>query len=644
MTIEDALMDQPAKTLPAFQLQLLTEALRGLFGEMNDEILAVVTPMLEWVEVSGGEVIIRQGNTDQDIYFVICGRLRAYGGMGPQRRRVRPTPSDGPERRALSEIARGESVGEASFITGAPRNATVIALRDSVLVRISRPNLERLIRAYPQVTLSMARLIIARMNRAASGRRTKRRPTNLCLLPITAGIDATALGKQLVAQFPVKGEAILLTAAELEARLGVPGIANIDKSQGDAYRQLSKALDELESRHASIVYAPDEDLDSEWSQRCVRMADRVLLLADAAASPEVGTVEARYLGGEKRLTGADQVLVLLHDKDKLMPSRTAEWLDRRPGCSAGGHAHIRAELDGDLARLARMHSAHATGLVLCGGGARCLAHLGVYKALQEFGVQVDFVGGSGMGAVMGALIALDAPADELIAYAREAFTANVTGDISLVPLTALIKGQRMKAILDEAIEHLGGADTRIEDTWKSFFCVASNYSKAHEMVLRRGSLAKSIRASCAVPGLLPPVPIDGDLMVDGGAFNNYPTDVMARMGTARIIGVNIPRDVTHDVTVDEIPGNWTLAWDKLTGNRRKYRLPSLMAVLMNAATLNSAARQQGAESMADLELKINLPSVGFLDWHAFDHAVNVGYKHTCKVLTEMPEEALAPFR
>jgi len=108
--------------------------------------------------------------------------------------------------------------------------------------------------------------------------------------------------------------------------------------------------------------------------------------------------------------------------------------------------------------------------------------------------------------------------------------------------------------------------------------------------------------------------------------------------------VNIPRDVTHDVTVDEIPGNWTLAWDKLTGNRRKFRLPSLMSVLMNATTLNSAARQQGAESMADLELKINLPSVGFLDWHAFDHAVNVGYKHTCKVLKEMPEEELAPFR
>jgi NTE family protein len=321
MTIEDALIDQPAKAMPAFQLQLLTEALRGLFGEMNDEILAAVTPMLEWVEVAGGEVIIRQGNTDQDIYFVICGRLRALWrhGAAAAARAADAQRGPGATRPQRDRARRVRGRGFLHHRRAAQRDRD----RPPRLCPRSHhtPEPGRLIRAYPQVTLSMARLIIARMSRAASGRRAKRRPTNLCLLPITAGIDAATVGKQLVARFPVKGDAILLTAADLEARLGIPGIANIDKSQGDAYRQLSKALDELESRHASVVYAPDEDLDSEWSQRCVRMADRVLLLADAAASPEIGPVEARYLGGERRLTGADQVLVLLHDKDKLMPSR-----------------------------------------------------------------------------------------------------------------------------------------------------------------------------------------------------------------------------------------------------------------------------------------------------------------------------------
>jgi NTE family protein len=374
------------------------------------------------------------------------------------------------------------------------------------------------------------------------------------------------------------------------------------------------------------------------------MADRVLLVADAAASPEVGAIEAGSLGGETRVTGAEQVLVLLHGKDRVVPSRTAEWLDRRPPGSLAGHVHVRPALERDVARLARTQSTRAIGLVLCGGGARCFAHLGVYKALQEAGIQVDHVGGSGMGAVMGALIALDAPADELIAYAREAFTANPTGDVSFMPLTSLIKGRQLKGILDEAIEHLGGPDARIEDTWKPFFCIASNFSKAFETVLKRGSLARSIRASCAVPGLLPPVPIGGDLMVDGGVFNNYPTDVMAGAGVARIIGVNISRDVNQDVHFDEIPGSWTLAWDKLTGSRRQYRVPSLMSTLMNATTLYSASREQFSESMTDLEFKLHLPSVGILDWHAFDHAVDVGYRNAARTLAAMPREELATLR
>jgi NTE family protein len=637
-------MDKTTSTLPEFQVQLLTEGLRGLFGEMDDETLAALMPLLDWVEVAGGETVVRQGDTDRDLYVVICGRLRAYGGSGPQRRHPRPDPGDGPHRRVLSEITRGETIGEMSFFTGAPRNATVVALRDSVLARITRPNLERLLAAHPQATLGMARLVIERMGRAGASRRERRRLTNLCLLPITPGVDVAALGRSLVANLPAGAAPVLLTAHDLDARLGIPGIANAGKSQGDRYRHLTKALDELESRHALVVYVPDGDLGSEWSQRCLRMADRILLVANAGDSPEPGAAEARYLLGEDRISRAEQFLVLLHDQSTAMPARTADWLDRRPAGSIAGHLHVRAARDGDIARLARTQSARATGLVLCGGGARCFAHLGVYKALQEEGIAIDYVGGSGMGAAMGALIALDVPADELIAYAREAFTANPTGDVSLMPLVSLVKGRQLKSVVEDALEHLGGAGAQIEDTWKSFFCVASNYSRAFETVLKRGSLARAIRASCAVPGLLPPVPIGGDLMVDGGVFNNYPTDVMARTGAARIIGVNITRDAYQDVGYEEVPGSWTLAWDKLTGSRRKYRVPSLMATLMNAATLYSASRERFSESMTDLEFKPSLPSVGILDWQAFDHAVSVGYKNAVKTLAAVPQDELAAFR
>jgi NTE family protein len=365
-------------------VRLITDALRSLFGEMNDDILEMLMPMLEWVEVAGGDVVVRQGGTDLDMYFVITGRLRAYGGDGQQRRRPRPTPSEGPQRRVLGEIVRGETVGEASFITGAPRNATVLALRDSLLARISRPNLEKLVMAYPQLTLSMARLVIARQKKAGASRRGRRRPANLCLLPVTPGVDVAALGEKLAARLRAYGEVGLLTSASIETRLGVPGIANAGKNDASAYRRLTTALDELESRHAALLLVPDASLDTEWSQRCLRIADRILLLADAAASPEPGADEVRHLG-ETRQSAAEQVLVLLHGDAKRSPQRTAEWLDRRAAFGISGHLHIRPSLERDMARLARAQAGSAIGLVLSGGGARCFAHLGVYKALQENG-------------------------------------------------------------------------------------------------------------------------------------------------------------------------------------------------------------------------------------------------------------------
>ena len=635
----------PGQSVPDFQVRLMAEALREIFGRMDDEVVAMLRPMVEFVEVAGGEAVVRQGGTDSDLYFVITGRLRAYGGDGPQRRRERPTPSAGPGKRALSEIVRGETIGETSFITGAPRNATVIALRDSVLARISRPNLEKLVAAYPQVALNMAKLVLARQRSALASRKKRRRPTNLCLLPFTPGVDVVALGEQLRDRYAADGPAILLTAPALEARLGKPGIANVGKAQGERYRELTYALDELESQHVSVLLVPDADLRSEWSRRCLRIADRILLVADASAPPDAAVADVTIdPAADKPVSTAEQVLVLLHARDKRVPSHTAEWLERRPRGQITSHVHVRSGLDADIGRLARTQGDGAIGLVLCGGGARCFAHLGVYKALQEHRVQVDLVGATGMGAVMGALIALDAPADELIAYAREAFAGNPTGDVSLMPITSLIQGRKLKAILEEAVEHLGGPGLRLEDTWKSFFCVAANYSKAYEMVLRRGALARSIRASCATPGLLPPVAIDGDLLVDGGAFNNYPIDVMARAGTARVIGVNIVRNHSEAANFEELPGNWALAWDRIAGRRRKYRVPSLMSMLTTATMLSSAAREQSAEGLADLELRIHLPSVGMLDWQAFDHAVNVGYRHASKVLEAISPEELALYQ
>ena len=131
--------------------------------------------------------------------------------------------------------------------------------------------------------------------------------------------------------------------------------------------------------------------------------DRILLVADASAPPDAAVADVTIdPAADKPVSTAEQVLVLLHARDKRVPSHTAEWLERRPRGQITSHVHVRSGLDADIGRLARTQGDGAIGLVLCGGGARCFAHLGVYKALQEHRVQVDLVGATGMGAVMGA--------------------------------------------------------------------------------------------------------------------------------------------------------------------------------------------------------------------------------------------------
>jgi NTE family protein len=385
-----------------------------------------------------------------------------------------------------------------------------------------------------------------------------------------------------------------------------------------------------------------DDGDSEWTRRCLRHADEVLLLAQANAPARMPELERRLCTGEKAITSARQTLVLLHGGDTAHPSVTTAWLDRRP---VDAVVHVRLHSPRDLSRLTRIVSGNAIGLVLGGGGARGFAQLGVYKALEEFGVEVDLVAGTSIGAAMGGAISLDLRADVLIDIMRRTFRANPTSDLNLIPLISLIRGKKLKRSIDnflkEAIDH----EADVSDSWRSLCCVATNYSQACEKVIARGPLARAVRASLSIPVALPPVPWEGDLLVDGGAFNNFPTTVMTAMGARRIIGVDLssrhPRVYEHE----EIPGTLELVRDRLRGSKlRKYWLPTLGTVMLTMSVLYSESRREQARQSVDIYINPALSGVPLLDWKAFDRIVDIGYESAKQVLSAMSGEQLAPYR
>lgn len=617
---------QPSPHRQQDQDALLAQSLQTLFGEADESVLKLLREHLEWVEIAGGQTLMQQGEPGDSMYISISGRLRAY-----------VDDEDGGQR-MVREMSRGQIMGEMSLFTDAPRSATVVAIRDSVLVRLGKAQFQRLLATSVQLSMALTRQIIQRLQTEQS-RSVLASPVTMGLLPISAGVDARAFGEQFAEQLRRLGRVRLIDSAAVDQELQQQGLAESDETDIEVNRRIALLLDHLEAQNDYLLLVAD-DAPTPWTQRCTRHCDELLLLADATQAPLLHAIETECLVNRPPRTEAAEILVLIQPPEQLSPRGTSAWLNRR---ALADHVHVRQGHDGDMARLARIQTRNAVGLVLAGGGARGFAHLGVYRALRERGVEVDVIGGTSIGAVMATLIAADQPVDKVMNVARKAFARSPTGDFNLLPMISLIKGERLRQVIAGGMQDLLGFDADVEDLRKNFFCVATNYSKACEQVLRRGNLRRAMRASISIPGALPPVIHEGDLLCDGGTFNNFPVDVMQGMrGVGRVIGVDLSYNKPRRIEIDEVPSSWALLRDRFRPRaKRRYKLPRLAAYLMNVTILYSTSRQRQAQRLTQLYFNPPLDRVGMLEWGKFEQIVQQGYEHAIKVLDAQAKAAPA---
>ncbi len=204
------------------------------------------------------------------------------------------------------------------------------------------------------------------------------------------------------------------------------------------------------------------------------------------------------------------------------------------------------------------------GLVLSGGGAKGLAHVAVIKVLEEAGIRVDYIGGTSMGAIIGALYASGYTGEQLDSIIRSIdFNKVLSDDLPrkakpfyekeigekyavVLPIknkkvgipTALTYGQNVQNLLTKLTQHVNNI-TDFRELPIPFLCIATNLETGTQEVLDKGFLPEAVKASGAFPTLLAPVEIDGKLLTDGGIVNNFPVDEVKAMGADIIIGVDI---------------------------------------------------------------------------------------------------------
>ncbi len=583
----------------------ILQIVRRYFGDSMDE--ATVTS-LDRLNLPGGAWLFKEGEQGDALYFLVRGRLQVWAGA---RARDEAPP------RLLGEVAPGDCVGEAGLLTGAPRSAGVRANRDSLLIRLGKQRFAELAEAHPAMVLKLASHVADLMQRNLAGApKPQRRYTTLCLVRVHDTPRIHESVENVVASLCAGRRGLALGRRRLEAA-GAPVTLGAD---GELPERLVAWLADREDEHQVLVYLCDAH-NHPWTRFALRQSDITLWMADAAESP-LPSLE------EKALKPAGHQALVLHHPTKREISGTHEWLESR---DVDFHLHLREGEAGDRARLMRVLNGEALGLVLGAGAVRGLAELGVFKAMAELGIPVDWVGGSSIGSIVGGAIARRWDPEHAISMARESFVKGKPFSDYTVPVVSLIRGQRMVRLLRR---HL---DVDIEDLPIPFFCVSSRLDQGEVLVHRQGNLVEAIRASAALPGVLPPAVVDSELVVDGAVLNNLPVDIMQQQPVNRIIAVDVSFRTTRKVEFEETPSSWAVLRSRWLPFGTRYSVPSMATLILRSTEIGTLSQSRQRAAAADLLVNPPVRQFGMTDVSAFDDIVQVGYEHGLEQLTEWLE-------
>ena len=583
-----------------------------LFRSLDGAGLAEVAGELEWLLVPGGEVVCRQGDEGDALFLVYSGRLAVV------------REAEGERGQMLGEVGRGESFGEVAVLTGRRRTATVYALRDVVIARLSWSVAQAVLARQPAALLALTRRLASLLDPMAPPERNR---TCLALAVTPVGDAPPRLLEQIVAALAAHGPTLALTASDVDLRLG-PGVA-ASAEGSDEHRRLAAWANAQEGSFRFIVYLADA-AGSAWTRRCLRQADRVLVVAPAEAPPSLGALGPELARLEEDQGKQIEELVLVH-AGALTPRGTAGWLGLRPFFR---HHHLRAGDRGDFARLARFLDGSAVALVLGGGGARGFAHIGVVRALREAGVPIDRVGGTSMGAMIGAMVAAGLGWEEMVERNRRGWVQIAPQKVYTLPVISICSTAKADRMLDVMY-----GDPEIEDLGLDFFCVSVNITRAEVVVHRQGSLRRAIKATITLPGITPPMLCaDGELLVDGGVLNNLPVDVMRRLGDGPIVASDVSAavDLRADPSFTDPPTAWQFVRERLRRGGQPRPFPNILRLIHRAALLASDVYAKSAKREVELFLDIPMDGFDMFAMERIDELVEHGYRFTREALEKAP--------
>lgn len=671
--LSQSVVERIAERYPMFLLGM-ANTLTGILPSL----IVMLDFALDWVQVPGSHVLFNEGDDADAIYIVLNGRLRSV------------TKDANNNIKIHGEYGQGESIGELEVLTVSKRPYTLHAIRETQLAKFPRSLFESLAKRHPSTTIEVSRIVASRvLNRlgAPSLQGYEIPPSSnfrtVAVIPITAGLPVSEFGLKLQSAYnDISHNVFLLNISTVLRRLGRNAFNKI------GILKLSGYLADLEERYQTVLYIADSSVTSPWTKTCMTQADCILLLADASTQPNMGEFE-RLLVTKK--TTAKTELILLH-RDRYVPDGlTAKWLKNRIWVNTHHHVQmdfttrvnepeplnsqeggplskfrskvklIQSELitkykqrgrpvysnsyvhKNDFARLARILSGQAVGLVLGGGGARGISHIGVIRALEENGIPIDYVGGTSIGSFVGGLYAKEYDIVPIYGRAKK-FASRISSlwrmafDLTY-PATSYTTGHEFNRGIWKAF-----GETQIEDFWLRYFNNTTNITHSRMEIHESGYAWRYIRASMSLAGLLPPLTDKGSMLLDGGYVDNLPVEQMKSWGAKYIFAVDVGSvdDTTPMTYGDSLSGLWVIfnRWNIFS---RHPNVPNLAEIQQRLAYVSSVGALEKAKATSGVfYLRPPIDNYATLDFGKFDEIYRVGTIYGHQFLDNLKQENKFP--
>jgi NTE family protein len=571
-------------TIGAVSVKLVRDDPLGrvrIFAGLSADLRAELRSRSGRVRVSAGEWVFRAGEPAAAMYVVLSGRLEVL--------------IEEPEPVVIRVLDRGATAGELALLTGKPRSASVRARRDSELLELTRDDFGGLIR-----TQEFAAELLRALGEQLQASRGLEdfeapRPATITVVPAHEGLAADELGRAIAEQLRRRVSCALLDA----------------DAAGEDPASFGPLLDRLEHEHEHVVLAASSPAGDPWTDFCLRQGDRRFALVDEEPTDRVGE---RLRGCEPLLEGAPP------------RGRLGRWLDALGSLSGRvlGRDQARA-----VASIARTVAGRSLGIVLSGGGARGLAHIGVLDGLTRAGLEIDRVAGCSMGSVIGGMFASGRSPDEIRQVCKAEFAGRGPLSDYTVPLVALIRGERARAMGERIY-----GDRLIEELPREFSSVSCDLVNSELVVHRRGLLYEGVGASMALPGIFPPISQDGRFLVDGGVLNNLPVEAMSVTGEGPIIASDV---TARFETLERVRHGalWRLR-ELVTGLGAPVPF-GFREIMMRTVVLGSIDTAEAAQRHADVVIEPAVEAVGLTAFDQLDAAVEAGRRAASEALEANPE-------